>query len=70
MKRVAIWLVGVVLCCVFIFCLWPTERAGDRWWSLPVTWQLLAFFSGGCCVILALTYAIDRIAVRRSRKPN
>jgi hypothetical protein len=70
MRRIIIWFIGLLLCVVFVLCFWPIERAGDRWWSMPVTWKLVMAFVGICYLILAMTFCIDRYFKKRMRKPS
>jgi hypothetical protein len=57
-------------CVAFVVGFWPIERAGDRWWSMPITGRLVLVFSGVCCIMLAITYLVDRGFKKWGKKSN
>jgi TRAP-type C4-dicarboxylate transport system permease small subunit len=67
MRRTLIWLTCLSLCALFLVFAWPIESS-DGSWSMPVTDGLILTFGTICAIILALTWAADRIIQRLLEK--
>lgn len=55
-----VWLVGLALCVLFVGLLLPFDGPPGDQWVMPIGFSGLLFYSGGCFVILLVTYFIDR----------
>jgi len=74
MRSLIIWLIGFILCAVFVIELLPRDASpGHHQWFIPVPIPLgtrgVLFLAGGCCFILAFTYLVDKYC-GKPRKPN
>jgi hypothetical protein len=55
-----IWLVGILLCVVFVGGLLPMDGPPGHQWVMPLGLRGTLFFVVGCCLILAITYLVDK----------
>jgi hypothetical protein len=60
MRSLVIWLVGIVLCVVFVGGLLPFGGPLGDQYMLPLGVRGTLFFAGGCCLILTVTYLVDK----------
>jgi hypothetical protein len=60
MRSLAIWLIGLVSCLLFVGALLPMEGPVGRRWVMPLGVRGTLFFVGGCCLILMITYLVDK----------
>jgi hypothetical protein len=55
-----VWLMGLLLCVLFVGLLLPFGGPAGHQWILPIGGFGMLFFSGGCVIILVVTYFVDR----------
>jgi hypothetical protein len=54
-----VWIVGILLCVVFVGGLLPMEGPLGHQWGMPWGVRGTLFFVGGCCLILTITSLVD-----------
>jgi hypothetical protein len=60
-----VWLLGLMLCVLFVGLLIPWEGTPGHQWIMPIGPKGFCFFSGVCFIILLGTYFLDRFLTRK-----
>lgn len=63
--RILIVLLGLSLCALVTWLIWPGYTVGDRFYSYPVTGPLIATITGIWLVILSVTFIVVKKMKRK-----
>ena len=59
MRFAIIWVLGIVLCGLFIWAVLPRGGPVGHQYVMPLNWTIVSILVGGCLVILGITYFLS-----------
>jgi hypothetical protein len=59
-KAALVWVIGILLCVLFVYEAMPMSGPLGHQWAMPITWRLVLVFSAICFGILAVTFLVAR----------